>query len=679
MANFFIIDHSLCKLGGHHFDYVACIAEAANEFGYLTTIGSNCEFAKQNDASKDSLERLGSIRRVFRDTTYQPDSYLAGLQHLTRSNASEALLVNFERSWFKRLLGLQRHRKHRRRREQFVRRFAADCERFFQNSIQTNGDHAFLTTVSELELMGLAAYLSSHPKTISTTWHLQFHYNLFDGRTPEYDSQAFIAEAIRSCFVTALAQLSFHSVHLYTTSEILADQYRRLGIGDFEVLPYPVSKEFSRDPGAQPIERNGFSMSTAGLKGVSLQSPIANQDAEVACPDSAASGFGGDRYPSESNQDALPYEAIDASEAASGEFHRALRITSPGELRREKNQLEYLQPLVEKIWDSHLATGNVRMVLQRPAKKWHAKKPKLQVELPQSADELAISPIEYCAHPLSKQGYVELIKSSDCGLLFYDSRVYFSRRAGVLGELLAAGKPVIVPAGSWLAEQVQEPIFRHVDRLVDSNRLVRTIELSDFRWSSKNVPMAGGVLSFDHSRNPFEFSVARESGSNGSGEDAFVLEFQWHWPTEAGIYCRVSAKQKDEMGRVINASNQVVGFRESSHPVSALFPMLEQTRSVEFSLTNQFHQSNANIKQVRIRTLRGRDELESQQGLPRGQVGIVASDAEDLPNCIDELVQHFDHYSNSAIEFSDQWYSRHEPQQTVGHLVSKSRGVRRAA
>ena len=60
------------------------------------------------------------------------------------------------------------------------------------------------------------------------------------------------------------------------------------------------------------------------------------------------------------------------------------------------------------------------------------------------------SPLEYFAHPLPDQQYVELIKTSDCGLLFYDSRAYFSRRAGVLGELLSCGKPVIVPAGSWL-------------------------------------------------------------------------------------------------------------------------------------------------------------------------------------------------------------------------------------
>ena len=709
LANFFIIDHSLRQLGGHHFDYVSCIAEAANELGYLTTIGSNREFAKSTNASEDSIEQLGIVRRVFRDTTYQADSYLAGLQHLTRSNSSEALLSNFESNWFKRLLNSQKHHKHRRRREQFVRRFAADCERFFRSSLQTNDDHAFLTTVSELELMGLAAYLSSNPKTFGTTWHLQFHFNLFEGRTPEYGSQSYISEAIRSCFIAALARLSCHSVNFYTTSETLADQYQRLGVGEFEVLPYPVSKDFSRLQTNHQFQRDGFSMAAAGIKDVSLQTPPANQGHQLVDTGSSTC-FGADHFPPHSQQDVPSLDAPDPSDAvACGEFHRTLRITCPGELRREKNQVEYLQPLVNRIWESHLSTGNVRIVVQRPAKKWHAKRPKLEIELPQSADELSCSPIEYSPHPLSKQGYVELIKSSDCGLLFYDSRVYFSRRAGVLGELLSAGKPVIVSAGSWLAEQIQEPIFQYVDGLVDSSRLLRTIESSDFRWNSKNVPMAGGVLSFDQSRHPFEFEVARKSDSSGLGEDAFVIEFDWHWPTDAGVFCRVEVKQKDDLGQVINTSSQVVGFRRSSRsasrsasrsgsrsgsragarparsrpagsrPVNALFPMLRQARTVEFSLTNQFHESTASIKRVRIRTLQCRDELESKQGLPMGQVGIVASDAEDLPNCIDELVQHFDHYSRTAIEFSDRWYARHEPQRTVDHLVSTARGNRRVA
>ena len=669
MANFFIIDQSLRQPGGHHFDYVTCIAQAANELGYWTTIGSHREFAKTDAQVNDSIARLGNICHVFRDTTYQPDSYLAGLQHLTRSNASDALMSNFESSWFKRILHAQKHRKHRRRREQFVRRFAADCERFFRSAqtLHTDNDHVFLTTVSELELMGLAAYLASHPKTVEMTWHLQFHFNLFDGRTPEYEKQDYIAQAIRSCFVAALARLTNHSINFYATSETLADQYNRLGIGELEVLPYPVAKEFSRQRDLQS-GRNSFSFATAGIKRVARHSETVKQEFQAAT--NRDSDFGTTDF-----QDG--FESGDSR--AKGQFRRTLRLTCPGALRREKNQVAYLQPLVDGIWNSHLATGNVQVVVQRPAKKWHSKKSKLEIELPECAEELPDSPIEYFAHPLSKPDYVELIKSSDCGILFYDSRVYFSRRAGVLGELLSAGKPVIVSSGSWLAEQVQESIFDHVDQLIDSSRLVRTIESSDFNWNPTNVPMSGGVLSFDQSRHPFEFTVSRESGDNGFAEDAFAVQFDWHWPTTSGIYCRIDVKQKDGRGDLVDQSSRVVGFRQSAGRVNALFPMQPQTETVEFSLRNPFHDSTASIKRVRIRTLRGQTEEESQHGFPIGKVGIVASDVEDLPNCIDELVRYFDHYSDSAIEFSDQWYARHEPQRTVEHLISSTQVNRRAA
>jgi len=338
---------------------------------------------------------------------------------------------------------------------------------------------------------------------------------------------------------------------------------------------------------------------------------------------------------------------------------------------------EKSSPLVNDIWENHLSTGNVQIVVQRPQKKWHAKKSKLEIELPEPVDKLPAPPIEYFAHPLSKRDYVELIKTSDCGLLFYDSRVYFSRRAGVLGELLSAGKPVIVSAGSWLAEQVQESIFQHVDRLIESDRLMRTIESSDFSWNRRNVPMSGGVLSFDQSLHPFEFTLARET--KRVCEDAFVIEFDWHWPTSPGIYCRIDVTQKDEYGFVLDKSSRVVGFRNSARQVNALFRMQRQTRTVEFSLRNPFHDSTASVNRVRVRTLRSRDETESEQGFPIGQVGIVASDPEDLPNCVDELVRYFDHYSNTAIEFSDRWYARHQPSRTVGHLVATSQGGRRAA
>ena len=51
-----------------------------------------------------------------------------------------------------------------------------------------------------------------------------------------------------------------------------------------------------------------------------------------------------------------------------------------------------------------------------------------------SLDEL----VQWAKHPLPKQDYVDLIRSTHIGALLYDSRTYFSRRAGVLNEYLSS-------------------------------------------------------------------------------------------------------------------------------------------------------------------------------------------------------------------------------------------------
>ncbi|MFK7766480.1 MAG: hypothetical protein AB8B55_04615 [Mariniblastus sp.] len=704
MANFFLIDHSLRKAGGHHYDYARCVAEAANDFGFLTSVGANRQFGRQQSEQGSSLEQYGQVRRVFRDTVYQPDSYLAGLQHLTRSKSHELIQDDSEeRRVTKYLAGFKKF-KHRRRREKFVRQFATDCDRFFRPSLQTPGDHAFLTTVSELELMGLAVYLSSHSKTLQTHWHLQFHYNLFDGRTPEYESQNSVLQAVRSCFLAALARLSYHSVHFYTTSQTLVDQYNQLGVGEFQLLPYPVARDFATDEfskmefGESKLGEPASHRQPALLRGEfelsnlveqSDLNPVTDFESDQIRSGQLASGqieLGGldedlafafsekDDTPRDDNQvgSATTLSFMDyASQTAPGlnpngqsqgdHFHKPLRLTCPGELRREKGQLDYLQPLVNEIWPTHLATGNVQVIVQRPARKWHSKKQKIELELPEAPAENC-NPIEYFSHPLSHEDYVQLIKSTDCGLLFYDSRVYFSRRAGVLGELLSAGKPVIVSAGSWLAEQIQNPIFEHVDSLLRSNSIARELSLGDFNWNSKNVPNSGGVLSFDKAQHPFEFTVGREAG-----ESSLVLRFDWHWPKTQGVYVRIDVSQMDERGEVIDQCSRVIGGSRTDLQPSSIFNMQSETYSVKFSLTNAFHNSMASVKRVEVLTLASDSGVEE---LPIGQVGIIASDQADLARCIDEVVKHYDHYSKSATRFSTRWYSSHQPKRTVGHLVS---------
>ena len=603
MANFFLIDQSLQHLGGHHYDYARCVAAAAQQTGYQTTIGTSQKF--QNG---QSLANFGNVRRSFRQTTYHPDSYLSGLRHLTRSNADyldngpKKRQVSI-RHGFKGVVKKWQLLKHRARRERFIRSFAQDCQRFFANQPLSENDHAFFATVNEMELMGLAAFLSNHPRTLQVTWHLQFHFNLFDGRTPEYQSQHRVARAVQGCFDAALARIPYHHLNFYTTSETLADQFNRLRVGRFEELAYPVRPELfekrQRASNTLPISRS---------------------------------------------------------------VQRPLKITCPGEVRREKKFIEYLQPLVDDIWDRHLATSDVQLVLQRPKRKWPAKEkiellPPASVPPGMATNEIATLPpwIEYFQHPLSDADYLNLLNDTDIGLLFYDSRAYFSRRAGVLGELLSCGKPVIVPAGCWLADQIQEPIFQHVDRLLLDADHCRKLELDALSWPADNVPHTGGVVSFGKSDHPFavEFELQPE-------ENAFVVEFDWHWPQKRGVYCRLECFDQEQISKA--SSVQVVGHRDHKQAVTCFF-RTTATR-IRLQLSNAYHESSASVKNLSIYP------MTVTQDMPVGAVGVVAADEREIANAVDEMVNHYDYYRNTAVEFSNVWCRQHEPRQTVSHLVS---------
>ncbi len=74
----------------------------------------------------------------------------------------------------------------------------------------------------------------------------------------------------------------------------------------------------------------------------------------------------------------------------------------------------------------------------------------------------ATPPVVYAPFPLDLERYAELVRSSDIGLLLYDSTRYYARCSGVLLEMLSAGVPVIVPGGCWLSEQIHDENQRHL-------------------------------------------------------------------------------------------------------------------------------------------------------------------------------------------------------------------------
>ncbi len=640
VANFFLIDHSLKDASGHHSDYVQCIGQAANHMGFLTTLASNRRLANRPAGQWEVLKNLGVVRPVFRNSTYQPMSYLAGLRQMKRSPIDLAQIDNGAGAigrWKHRFSRMAQHRK----REKYIRQFAADCRKLFRRTLFTPNDHAFFTTVSELDLMGLAVFLSNNPRTMQVHWHLQFHFNLFEGRPPEYDSQSLVTKAVRSCFLSALARLSYHSINFYTTSDELANQYNCLNVAEFESLPYPIADEFARLPSQQVLA--SMNLKVAGVSDM---------------PSGRSYSTGVNHLP-DIDRGCLP--AVE-SEFDGSDYQHPIKIVCPGSIRREKGQCGYLQSLVNEIWTPYLRGGTVQLVLQRP-KRNPMQKPKLQLDYPEDLADAICEPVVYHAHPLNRPDYVELIKSADVGLLMYDSRVYYSRRAGILGELLACGKPVVVPAGSWLAEQIKEPIFEYADNLVEGNES-RRLGLSDLRWESRNVPLPGGILSFDHDEHPFNFEMHTDPD-----ESVAALYFDWHWPCEPGVYCRIDVSQFDRLGKKIATASRVVGHRDRQ-TCNALFTIDGNATQMRFCLTNAFHHSAATIKNVEIVTAKAASLQQRGSVLPLGSVGVIAADRKQLSECVREIVENLDHYRRTANEFSSQWYAKHRPSRAVANLIA---------
>jgi len=681
VANLYIIDQSLKTSGGHHLDYARCIALAGQKQGFQTTLGTHRSFRPEiwrAVTASVGTEDSTVIRPVFRDTVYQPDSYLSGLQKTTRSKSANAISPQPKAGWPKRIKRSVDTLLHHRRRRLIAHRFATGCHAFFDRVNFRKGDQVFLTGVSELELDGLAVFLKSNQDTTKVKWHLQFHFNLFDGRPDEYSAQKPIANAISASFLTALKKLSFHSIDFYTTSTTLATQYNSLGVADFVSLPYPIATEFRQDHADSESLQLGFANSS--------QRANSNRPTHETSPLRANLADTQPRHvlPFSLDHQSASDSSIPASRCLPG-INRPLKMVCPGGIRREKGQQNYLQTLVDDLWSSHLANGKVKLVVQRAAPKWPSKTHKVDLQTPTSEandttpelghpNEETDQPIEYVQHPLPNDEYADLIRSSDIGLLFYDGRTYYSRRAGILGELLACGKPVIVSSGSWLSDQLEEANFSYADRVVNSHEVGRVLTVDQLDWKRSNVPLSGGVVSFDQGKHCFEFNVYPDNQ-----EAIAAIGFAWHWPKTPGIYCNMEVEQFDDSGQALIASKRVVGVRQRRRNVNVLFNLHSQASRVCFTLKNAFAKSSATIHQLAVTTLLGTEDATSRRPIPVGVVGLAAADTQDLACCVAEIESNYQHYAQSAKNFSVGWNANHDPALTIEYLIDREHSFRRVA
>lgn len=123
-----------------------------------------------------------------------------------------------------------------------------------------------------------------------------------------------------------------------------------------------------------------------------------------------------------------------------------------GDARSEKGY-QHLPVLVADLWTDYLKPGLAKFTIQSNYNVVGGEEVILEAKL--KLCQYPCSAVELIDHALEPDAYYHLLASADVVVLPYNP-INYQRTSGVLTEALAAGKPVVVPQGSWLAEQVDE-------------------------------------------------------------------------------------------------------------------------------------------------------------------------------------------------------------------------------
>lgn len=141
--------------------------------------------------------------------------------------------------------------------------------------------------------------------------------------------------------------------------------------------------------------------------------------------------------------------------------NQPLHLVYLGDARIEKGYL-HLPNIVKDLWKDYLVTKKLRITIQSNFNINSGEKGILSSRL--TLEQYPESMVKIIKNAMTTEEYYQLLMSADLLVIPYDNQSYRHRTSGVLTESLAAGKPVIVPANTWLASQIDDTrggIYQH--------------------------------------------------------------------------------------------------------------------------------------------------------------------------------------------------------------------------
>lgn len=328
----------------------------------------------------------------------------------------------------------------------------------------------------------------------------------------------------------------------------------------------------------------------------------------------------------------------------------SVRIACLGHSRREKGYRE-LPLVVRRLWNDYLSKGRAQLVMQ-------TRRRDLRRALDSAVNDLGahsgVPPVVYAPFPLDLERYAELVRSSDIGLLLYDSTRYYARCSGVLLEMLSAGVPVIVPGGCWLSEQIHDENQRHLREIAASGRAQSHIRGEALSWQPQ-AAQGSSSISFTNSPATCELDIP-------GGARSLLLRFRWLEPKSRGTYAQLNLEQLDANGTSLTTFAAIVGPGSDPSAVYALFHLHEGARRLRLQWRNAW-----DVGDIRV------DGVEFQlfaEHLPAGSVGLTAANMDQSGELLGDVLMHIDHYRRRSAAFAPRCAEYFNADQIVAQLLA---------
>lgn len=308
-----------------------------------------------------------------------------------------------------------------------------------------------------------------------------------------------------------------------------------------------------------------------------------------------------------------------------------LTILYIGDVRDEKGY-QFYPYIVENLWNEYVVTNRVRFVLQsnfadNPAACRQAAV--AQAALRGYPDHI----VRHVPGPMGSDDYKTLIDSADIVLITYQPDHYMARSSGIFIEAMKAGKPVLMPSGTWMASELETDRQNRWRTALVEKQPAKT--LSKGQWPPhKPVVLKGDAAGY----------VAAEFSFPPSSHTGFV-ELQMNVAGQDGVSTRVQIGVDGKAVAVIPV------------PYGQDVELAYQTQGVSMAL------DAASLYRVD----------EPWQGPLHYAAAIYShQNAADMTNGLAELIENIDGYKRDAAEYADKRGPYFTPETLVRDLLAKA-------